>query len=534
MSRLADFESRDFIEQISILNALVEKNESDSIPALTSLMKKIPEHDAVGLVIRDTLKSLLSGSEKHTTDCLASGNPAVRNMCIEVAGQKHFASAAPFIRDMAAQAAEENDHGMLFILLSSLAQLNPRDSLDLFREHLDHEDPSVASLCIRMAGVLADAASIARLRRIVVEAGSDENYEECSLQTASAIDSLGKLGSEDVASFLASQIHHRCPAARRLIHHELTEIGNVAVAPISVILSEVDPDRKILAANVLGLIGTREAGNVLVAAMDKGLAGDLNTRFAIYDALGRIPGMKSLVCLSDGLQEQDEMVLTAVVSSLDKQYNPWIIDRIVEIMGKDSPHGRALTRAIIASRSLDIFEALYLKDETIGIRLVGEIVRTGDRELADLFQEKLREMNTGRSQADIGLLKSVSAPEEKTRILAVDDSRAMLNFYSSILSEIGVNLSTAPNGKEALDILLAGNEYHLVITDMNMPVMDGIELTRQMGSHPALAETPVIMVTTESDHSQESLARKAGVVAFLHKPFSADKLHDMVRTYRKP
>ena len=130
MRRLADFESKDFIEQISILNALVEKNDSDSITALTLLMEKIPEYDAVGLVIRDTLKSLLPASEENTTDCLASGNREVRNMCIEVAGQ----------------AAAENDHGMLFILLSSLAQLNPRDPLDLFREHLGHEDPSVASV----------------------------------------------------------------------------------------------------------------------------------------------------------------------------------------------------------------------------------------------------------------------------------------------------------------------------------------------------------------------------------------------------
>ncbi len=534
MSQLADFESKDFIEQISILNALVEKNESDSIPALTSLMEKIPEHDAVGLVIRDTLKSLLSASEEHTAGCLASGTREVRNICIEVAGQRHFVSAAPVIRGMVGQAAAENDHGMLFILLSSLAHLNPRDSLDLFRKYLGHEDPSVASLCIRMTGILADAASLDRLCRIVVEAGSDENYEECSLETASAIESLGGFKSEKTACFLASQIHHRNPAARRLIHHELTEIGNDAVRPLSAIFSEDGPDRKILAANVLGLIGTREAGNVLVAAMDKGLAGDLNIRFAVYDALGRIPGMKSLVCLADGLQEEDEMVLTAVVSSLDRQYNPWIIDRIVEIMGKDSLHGRALTRAIIASRSLDIFEALYLKDETIGTRLVAEVVRTGDRDLADLFQGKLRKINPGRSQADIDLLKSVSAPDEKIRILAVDDSRAMLNFYSSILSEIGVSLATAPNGKEALDILLAGDEYHLVITDMNMPVMDGIELARQMGSHPSLAGIPVVMVTTESDRSQENLARKAGVAAFLHKPFSAERLHDMVRTYRKP
>lgn len=534
MSRLADFTSKDFIEQISVLNAMVENKEFDSIPGLISLMETIPVSDAVGLVIRDTLKSLLSASEECTAGCFASGNREVRTMCIEVAGQRRFASAASAIRDMAGQAAAENDHGMLFIILSSLAQLDPQGSLDLFRKHLGHEDPSIASLCIRMTGVLADAASFDCLCRIVVEAGSDENYEECSLETASAIESLGEFKSEKAVRFLVSQIHHRNPAARRLIHHELVEIGNDAVKPLSVIFSEADPDRKVLAANVLGLIGTREAGNVLVAAMDKGLAGDLNIRFAVYDALGRIPGMKSLVCLTDGLQERDEMVLTAVVSSLGKQYNPWIIDRIIEFMGKDSPHGQALTRAIIASRSLDIFEALYLADETIGSRLVGEIVRTGDRELADVFQERLKKMNTGRSQADISLLKGVSTPEKKIRVLAVDDSRAMLNFYSSILSETGIGLATACNGKDALDLLLAGDEYHLVITDMNMPVMDGIELTRQMRSQPALAGIPVVMVTTESGHSQEGLARKAGVTAFLRKPFSAEKLRKMIETCRKP
>lgn len=81
-------------------------------------------------------------------------------------------------------------------------------------------------------------------------------------------------------------------------------------------------------------------------------------------------------------------------------------------------------------------------------------------------------------------------------LLAADDSKAMLSFYRSIAAEIGFRIMTAMNGKEALDLIESGEEFDLIITDMNMPIMDGIEFTKQLRNSIGYEETPVIMVTT--------------------------------------
>jgi CheY-like chemotaxis protein len=106
----------------------------------------------------------------------------------------------------------------------------------------------------------------------------------------------------------------------------------------------------------------------------------------------------------------------------------------------------------------------------------------------------------------------------------VDDSRAMVLFYRATLGEAGYGVETAMNGQEAINRLKAGECFDLILSDMNMPVMDGIEFTRLARELPFIGDVPILMVTTESDESQSRLARTAGVTDFLQKPMSSEKL----------
>jgi CheY-like chemotaxis protein len=107
----------------------------------------------------------------------------------------------------------------------------------------------------------------------------------------------------------------------------------------------------------------------------------------------------------------------------------------------------------------------------------------------------------------------------------------MLNYYQSITASMGLTIATAENGRQGLDVLAAGEPFCLVITDMNMPVMDGIEFTRQVRDFPDFEGLPVIMITTESERSQQVIAREAGVTEFLQKPFSMEKLRELIGRY---
>lgn len=530
MNLLKDFESKDFIEQISTLNTLVQNKDYESIPDIIKLLETISRHEAIGLVIRDTIKSLFMGSEEHTARFLTSENREIQRICIDVAGQKKFKGAAEALLDMATQAWDKQEYGILFSLITAISRIQPPEAVILFRKCMDHEDPLISSQCIEALGAMGDFSSLHRLCDIISESESDAFEGECDLPTGSAIKALAKLKNKEAVSFLCAKIHHRNPAARRLIHQELAEVGPEAVGPLGSLFNDGDIDEKIFAANILGLIGTKEAGDILVKALDRGFADHPNIRFAIYDALGRVPGMTGLVCLVDGLEETDQMVLMAVVSSLAAQLNPWILDRILEIIQKGTPHAKSLIKAVIASRSPGIFEGLCFKDPAVASQLIEDVKQSGDEEIIMLYLDKLKKMGP-RFEHAVGDLENISGKAKGPHILAVDDSKAMLNFYRSVAAEMGLRISTAQNGKEALEVLSGGEAFCLVITDLNMPVMDGIEFTRQARSIPPCADIPILMVTTESERFQEDLAQKAGITRFLHKPFNSEKLQETISRY---
>jgi two-component system chemotaxis response regulator CheY len=104
------------------------------------------------------------------------------------------------------------------------------------------------------------------------------------------------------------------------------------------------------------------------------------------------------------------------------------------------------------------------------------------------------------------------------RILLVDDSAAVRKVASIALAAAGYEVLEAGNGKEGLD-KLNGEKVHLIISDVNMPVMDGIQFLKEVKQHPNYRFTPVIMLTTEAGEDKKQEGRAAGAKAWIVKPF---------------
>jgi CheY-like chemotaxis protein len=104
-------------------------------------------------------------------------------------------------------------------------------------------------------------------------------------------------------------------------------------------------------------------------------------------------------------------------------------------------------------------------------------------------------------------------------VLVVDDSDTIRRMLRWVLQPVGVRVLEAANGALALGIL-EREPVDLVVADLNMPVMDGIELTRSVRALPALAEIPIVMLTTERRDIDVQAALKAGANAYLTKPSS--------------
>ena len=108
-------------------------------------------------------------------------------------------------------------------------------------------------------------------------------------------------------------------------------------------------------------------------------------------------------------------------------------------------------------------------------------------------------------------------------ILIVDDSASVRQVVSMTLRGAGYEIIEAHDGKDALS-KLTGQRVHLVVSDVNMPVMNGIELLREIKAHPAYKFTPVIMLTTESSDSMKEEGRAAGAKAWMVKPFKPEQI----------
>ncbi|MCR5289569.1 MAG: response regulator [Treponema sp.] len=114
------------------------------------------------------------------------------------------------------------------------------------------------------------------------------------------------------------------------------------------------------------------------------------------------------------------------------------------------------------------------------------------------------------------------------KILAVDDSVSIRKSISFILGQEGFEIVEAVDGKDALDKAKA-DKFNLVITDINMPNMDGIELTKQLRVTEGYKFTPIIALTTENQQSKMEEGKAAGATGWIVKPFTSEKLIAIVK-----
>lgn len=113
------------------------------------------------------------------------------------------------------------------------------------------------------------------------------------------------------------------------------------------------------------------------------------------------------------------------------------------------------------------------------------------------------------------------------RVLAVDDSKTMRDMVSFTLKGAGYEVLVADDGVNALSAL-SGENVDLIITDVNMPNMNGIELVQKLRGDPRFRATPILILTTESDDGLKQQGRAAGATGWIVKPFVPEKLLKVV------
>ena len=113
-------------------------------------------------------------------------------------------------------------------------------------------------------------------------------------------------------------------------------------------------------------------------------------------------------------------------------------------------------------------------------------------------------------------------------VLTIDDSRTMREMLNLALAQAGYRVIQAVDGLEGLEVL-AAEGADVVITDINMPRLDGFGVIEGVRANPDHRATPILVLTTESDATKKERARKAGATGWIVKPFNPEKLIDAVR-----
>ncbi len=116
-----------------------------------------------------------------------------------------------------------------------------------------------------------------------------------------------------------------------------------------------------------------------------------------------------------------------------------------------------------------------------------------------------------------------------SEIIIVDDMASTRYMISSVLKEEGHNVIEAVDGKDALEKV--NPSVKMVITDLHMPHINGLELVKRIRVNPDYKTIPVIMVSSETDELKKTEGRNSGVTEWIDKPFTAGKIREVVKRF---
>jgi CheY-like chemotaxis protein len=292
-------------------------------------------------------------------------------------------------------------------------------------------------------------------------------------------------------------------------------------------LASEDDDLLVHTLNVIGLIGDASAGKHLRQLLFKSPK-NANVRFAAYEALGFMNLQGGSFVLANGLEDEDEHVRTAAAKAIDKNLDDILNSGLRNLLREETPQTMAMVRLLIDSEAENVFRSLldhpfflqtslaYLKGQAHPDVTKKFITLLQSMKRQDLVAQLVREED--------------SQDAEKTLVWAIDDSRMVLRLYRSMLHTLGVQCEVFEFPEQAIERLTAVQPA-MIFTDLNMPKITGIDLTKAIRRSYSAEELPIVMVTTQNENEDHEAAQRSGVSGILQKPFTKDMLQNSMKQF---
>ena len=489
---------------------------------IVHLVNFIAQHRATAVdypLLEDLLFEQILTSPDMLVEILAnSGDVSVIAYCVHCIDALALESA---VLGLEAKLATVSDETLLIAMLSAIAKIGFCHNTQNLADYLYASNREIIAAAI---GALGSVGSHDAVQLLSNRMGTDSDFDRLILDQLADIQD--QLCIEKLSETLASHITH----VRNYGKAKLAAMGEKAIPVIIENLNSDDVDLVVHTLNVLGDIFDESAVKPIKNLLHNHPV-DANIRFAAYEALGRLPSQKVALALAEGLNDKSDNVRLAASRAINNNYSRMLGVGVKNLLRSTVFDGDKIIAAIVESESDNIFLDL-LGEEAIRDSLFAYIREQAHRDVVKFFTVILAKNDRGDL---LNFIQPEQQLEEKSKILvyAIDDSRMILNIYRSALHKLGYEFKLFEFPETALKNI-EEDAPEFVFTDMNMPLISGIDLTRKIReTHPA-DELPIVMVTTQSESDSKDDALAAGVSEVIGKPFGAEALKQAIERNYKP
>jgi CheY-like chemotaxis protein len=492
-----------------------------AIPLMTMVLDKFPYLTSSFPDLKERLVVRILEAPAIYLELLQDRKCESRCFLIELAGEIGLEDAYHILM---ALLVNEDDHEILKQVIISLGEIGDPEAAANIAELLYTEDRELVEAAIRALGLLGSSTAINRLNE---KLGQDQAFDMLILdvfmqvQSREAIEKLNR-------TLLSHHAHIRSGGKERLVR-----LGDKALPILTENLVHDDPDLLIHTLNILGEIGDERAISAIRKLIHR-QPRDANVRFAAYEALGMLPLARGAYVLASGLHDPVDNVRSAAAAAINRNYNEILAAGLKNMLHIADDEAIQLVYTIIATQSGTIFLDL-MAEEFFRRHALAYLKHKAHPEVRDYFHELLRENDFTTEATELEErpqleTEVVEEEVEKRRIVAIDDSKMILGIYRSMLHALGYEPFIFMEPEQAVEEVKKLRP-DAVLTDLNMPGITGIEVTRRLRQSFTSEELPIIMVTTQNESQDNESAKAAGINEIIHKPFTKDDIGSVLERY---
>lgn len=456
-------------------------------------------------IIRETLLSTLLAYPEKLLQFLKSPEIKDKVELIRVVGELRFEEATPILLDLVAVSEDESE---IHLIIESLGLIGDPEAINTLTDYLYAANRDLIVAAVQSLGQVGTPTA---MHRLAERMGTDNEIDHMILSIFSEVQD--QISLEKLNDTIRSHYAHM----RTFAKAELVRIGPKAVPVLIDNLVHDDPDFLIHTLNVLGDIGDESA----VLPIRKLLTNEpksANVRFAAYEALALLPLKKGAYTLTAGLTDKEDHVCVAAARAIDKNFSPILGAGIKNLLRGPEEESRHIAKIIVNAQVDNVF--MNLAEDEVFQELALVYLPHTHKDIREHYHRLLLKagMNTFAAQ-----LTGDEEQAVRPKVVAVDDSRMILNIYKATLHELGYDPVLFEFPASALEWLQREKPL-MVLTDLNMPAITGVQLTEAIRKKYTRMILPIIMVTTQNEATDNDAAMAAGVNSILHKPFNAASL----------